>query len=168
MLMFLLLSGITAGVAQTARGLQLSANVSESGCAGTLHTVAVEAIGGKAPYSFSWSDGRTGSFRNDLKGGTYTCTVSDSEGKIAKKTFTLSHLPQELTANARQEKVGDQTIVHIEARGGHAPYIYYWYGDGLDDERSKQSNKKLVAGKYIVIVKDAKGCTRQLKFSIDK
>lgn len=168
MLMLLLFSGIKGGMAQTAKELQLTANVSESGCAGTRHTVAVTAHGGKEPYTYSWSDGRKGAFRNDLNGGTYICTVSDAAGKVAKKSFTLKQLPQELTATARQEKAGDQTLVHVEARGGKGPYSFYWYGEGLSEEKSHQKEKSLSAGQYLVVIKDGNGCSKPLTFSIAK
>ncbi|AHM63453.1 endonuclease i [Flammeovirgaceae bacterium 311] len=168
MLMLMLLFAVTGVVAQNTRGLQLTANVSESGCAGTLHTVAVEATGGKAPYTYSWNDGRTGSFRNDLKGGTYTCTVSDSEGKVVKKSVNLLALPQELTATLRQEKAGDNARVQIDARGGTAPYQYYWIGKGINMEPSQQSSRLLAPEHYQVIVQDSKGCTTSVDIKITK
>ena len=168
MLMLMLFSGINRGMAQTAKEMQLTANVSESGCAGTNHTVAVQAHGGKEPYTYTWSDGRSGRFRNDLKGGTYTCTVSDSSGKIAKKTFTLSQLPQELTATARQEKAGDKTLVQIDARGGKAPYKYIWLADGITPEKSNQPNKQFTPGRYEVMVQDMNGCFTRISFTTVK
>ena len=168
MLMVLLFCTVTSGIAQNAKDLQLSANISESGCAGNLHIVAVEALGGQAPYKYTWSDGRTGSFRNDIKGGTYTCTVLDSSGKVAKKTFQLPQLPAELTANARQEKSADKVVVHIEARGGVGPYTYTWFGNGIKPEQSGNSIKQLEAGHYQVVVLDSKGCNTMIKVSIDQ
>ncbi len=165
--MFLLVSALTGGMAQQAKELQLTANVSESGCAGTRHTVAVTAHGGEAPYTYSWSDSRTGSFRNDLTGGSYTCTVTDANGKVARKTFNLAQLPQVLTASARQEKAGDKMMVHIEIKGGVAPYFYYWYGEKVEEEKSTNRSKQLGAGRYLVIVQDANGCSKQLSFYIN-
>lgn len=166
MLLFLLFSVLTGGVAQNAKELQLTANVSESGCAGTKHTIAVEAHGGTAPYTYNWSDNKSGGFRNDLKGGTYTCTVTDAAGKIARKTFTLAQLPQELTANARQEKAGDKTIVRIEAVGGTAPYSYFWLGRGLPSTESKEKVRDLTTGNYQIVVRDRNGCSVSVSVSI--
>lgn len=166
MLMFLLFSALTGGMAQNAKELQLTANVSESGCADTYHAIAVEAHGGTAPYTYSWNDNKTGGFRNDLKGGTYTCTVTDAAGKVVRKTFTLSQLPQALTASTHQEKVGDKTIVQIEARGGAVPYTYFWLGRGLPSTESKEKMRNLTAGNYQIVVRDRNGCSVSISVSI--
>ncbi len=158
--MFMLLFAVTGVIAQNARGLQLTANVSESGCAANPHVIVVEANGGKAPYIYNWNDGQTGRLRKDLKGGTYICTVRDSEGKVIKKQIVLPQLPTELTANLHQEKTGSTTSITIQASGGKAPYQYFWFGEGLDPKSSSLTKQTVMsAGSYMVVVRDKNGCS---------
>ena len=54
-------------------------------------TITVTTSGGVAPYTFSWSDSGTGSFRDGLTIGTYTVTITDSIGCVKVRTVEIEN-----------------------------------------------------------------------------
>lgn len=53
--------------------------------------ISLENIsGGAPPYRYSWSNGRTTQYIQNLPPGTYTVTVSDKNGCTASQVYTLS------------------------------------------------------------------------------
>ncbi len=51
------------------------------------------AVFAPSAYDYEWSDGGTGSVREDLVDGTYTVTVTDDAGCTAEFTVTISEAP---------------------------------------------------------------------------
>ncbi|EMR03657.1 SprB repeat-containing protein [Cesiribacter andamanensis] len=167
MLMVMLLFVCGTGVAQNVKKLQLSANVSESGCAGSGHTVALQASGGTAPYTFSWSDGATGSFREGLQSGTYTCTVTDGSGERSQKTFRFqpSPAPLQLQINKSRTQAGYQVTANVS--GGKAPYAYYWFGPGLEAGKATSHAHTLSPGTYQLAIQDSNGCSSSITLTLE-
>ncbi len=48
--------------------------------------------GGTQPYTYTWSNGTTGQFNNNVNFGTYTVTVTDSKGCSVVETFVFSSI----------------------------------------------------------------------------
>lgn len=143
----------------SAQQLNISANVSESNCSGTLHTVSIKVSGGQAPYTYQWSDGGTTAFRNDLKGGQYTCTVTDGKGLNSVYQTRLSDIPEAISIEIIEVEEGNSTILKAQAKGGQAPYTYLWIGKGLNSGQYTQPIlRNYTAGNYQVVVQDANGC----------
>lgn len=152
----------TALFAQGSPSFQLKANVTESHCEGNGHVIAVKVEGGQSPYTFNWNDGAEGRFRKNLKSGTYTCTVKDAKGVEQSKTFSFAPQPAALHLDVDQQKADDATYhVSLNAKGGKAPYTYFWIGPGLDPKNpaNKSSMANLSRGTYQVVVQDVNGCT---------
>jgi len=53
-------------------------------------SIATTLAGGCEPYSYSWSNGDTTANANNLGAGTYTLTVSDSNGSSISEAITLT------------------------------------------------------------------------------
>ena len=53
-------------------------------------SASVTAIGGSAPYTFTWSNGATTSTILGLGVGVYTCCVTDMNGCVSCDSFTVS------------------------------------------------------------------------------
>lgn len=51
--------------------------------------IQINAFGGTAPYSYTWSDGSTGSFLQDPAPGTHTVIVTDANGCTYSESFTV-------------------------------------------------------------------------------
>lgn len=167
MLTMLLFAVIGTGVAQTAKKLVLTANVSESACAGSGHTVALQASGGTAPYAYKWSDGQSGAFRKGLKEGTYTCTVTDAGGNSSQKSFRFQPTPAPLEVKINKVKGQNAYQVKAEVTGGKAPYTYYWFGQGLEAGKAGVSTHMLSPGTYQLAIQDSNGCSSSVTLTLE-
>ncbi|UKN00638.1 gliding motility-associated C-terminal domain-containing protein [Paracrocinitomix mangrovi] len=120
-----------------------------------------EAIGGTAPYNFSWNtmpiqnvDHATG-----LANGFYTVTVTDANNCQAQMTVEIVE-PQALVADIQvlgnNICFGDSAGVALgQGVGGTAPYTYFWVETGETTALIGQ----LPAGNYNLQLTDANGCT---------
>lgn len=53
-------------------------------------SASVTAVGGSAPYAYTWSNGATTSMINGLGVGAYTCCVTDMNGCVSCDSFIVS------------------------------------------------------------------------------
>lgn len=65
-----------------------------SGISPNTGVIDLEVSGGTSPYSFSWTDGATGSYRNGLPPGAYTVTITDSLGTQTVESYNISNRVQ--------------------------------------------------------------------------
>jgi gliding motility-associated-like protein len=52
--------------------------------------ITAQATGGTGPYTYSWSDGQSGTILANLTAGNYTVTVTDASGNTASNAITLA------------------------------------------------------------------------------
>jgi gliding motility-associated-like protein len=132
-------------------------------CFGVCDGEAIAAaIGGDAPYTFSWDD--PSNTMNDtvqnLCAGAYEVTLSDSNGCLAYAQVSIAE-PAQLVASITDTSSsgciapcnGDATVGVI---GGNGGYAYSW------NDPSSQTTAiatGLCAGAYIVEVTDSLGCS---------
>ena len=118
---------------------------------------SVTVTGGKAPFTFLWSNGGNTNTIESLPSGTYKVTVTDANGcqAVAEAVikvvsdFTISAVPRNVLCN------GDNSgSILVAASGGSAPYSYVWNTGATGPEILN-----LVAGTYSVTVTDANGCS---------
>ncbi len=128
-------------------------------CAGaTDGYLRAVALTGTPPYTAVWSTGGVGLELKDLPAGTYSVTVSDSEGCTGTATATLTEpAPPALRADVVSplcpgEEKG-QIILH--ASGGVEPYLF-----ALNTGALSPGNRffGLLPGTYTVLAEDANGC----------
>ncbi|RDI11238.1 T9SS type A sorting domain-containing protein [Flavobacterium sp. AG291] len=142
-------------------------NVSCNGGANGSATVAVS--GGTPGYTYSWApSGGTAATATGLSAGTYTVTVTDANGCMATKSFTVTQ-PTLLNATA-----GTQTNVScnggangsatVAVSGGTPGYTYSWAPSG----GTAATANGLSAGTYTVTVTDANGCIDTQSFTISQ
>lgn len=146
--------------------LKLTATVTPASCQNdATGAIDLSVSGGTAPYSYAWSNGQTTEDLSALPSGSYTVTVTDSNGctrtirvVVPKQTFLVPSLvTQPLCA-------GDGTtgtITLYEPTGGTSPYQYVW---STGDTGKVLSG--LAPGTYSVTITDATGCSRELFFVI--
>jgi gliding motility-associated-like protein len=120
---------------------------------------AVNASGGTAPYSYSWSNGATTSTNTGLCVGSYTSTVTDANLCVTTATLTIS-TPSPLTisatsTNASCNNVCDGTATSTFS-GGTAPYSFIWQ-PSLSTTFNAAS---LCDGTHTVTITDANGCSQ--------
>ena len=128
-------------------------------------TITVTTTGGVAPYTFSWSDSGTGSFRDGLTIGTYTVTITDSIGCVKVRTveiengdlFNIDPLVTPISCFG-----ADDGSIELNLEGGVSPISFIW----SDDSNAGQSRNNLPPGDYSVLIQDASGCEIQRDFTI--
>lgn len=119
---------------------------------------------GTLPYSYQWSNGANTVSINNLPAGTYSVTVTSSEGCTGSATKTIAGSPQiNMTYNIQNVKCfGTPTgSIQVNATGGTPPLNYAW------SNGSTQSGlTNIPSGSYSVTVTDNVGCTKTENFFI--
>jgi len=118
--------------------------------------------GGTPPYSFSWSNGATAQSISNLAAGSYTLTITDSNGCITVETFIVDEPDNPLILNISTTDVicwGEASGTATAEVSGGTPfpggvYQYLW-----SNGETTQTITDLTEGTYSVIVTDANGCT---------
>jgi PKD repeat protein len=123
------------------------------GCNGS---VSVSAFGGTAGYSYLWNNGQTNSTATNLCSGSFTVTITDSNGCTLTANSTLTDPPAITVsgvithANCGQPDGG----VDITVSNGTAPYSFVW-----SNGANTQDLINVVAGTYCVTITDVNGCS---------
>ncbi|MBE8728306.1 T9SS type A sorting domain-containing protein [Flavobacterium hungaricum] len=118
----------------------------------------VTATGATAPYTYSWSpSGGNAATASGLAAGTYTVTITDSNGCTATESVTIGE-PTIITAATTHIDVtcigrtdGSATVTPT---GGTGTYTYSWAPSG----GTAATASGLAAGTYVVTITDANGC----------
>jgi len=135
----------------------ISASTNVSCYGGTDGTATISASGGTPPYMYNWSNGVTIPEWAGMA-GTYTVTVTDSNGCTATTSVTITE-PPVLTVsitsstNASCNGMCDGTAT-TTVSGGTSPYSCYWVNG-----QTTLTTYNVCAGNYGVSISDANGCT---------
>jgi hypothetical protein len=134
-------------------------NVSCNG--GSNGSVTVTADGGTPEYTYSWNTNpaQTGATASGLAAGTYTVTVTDSNGCQSTSSVTITE-PSALTSSiSAQTNVscngGANGAATVTADGGTPGYTYSW---STSPAQTGTTASGLAAGSYTVTVTDSNGC----------
>ena len=120
---------------------------------------SASASGGVGSYSYVWSTGATTSSINNLNAGNYSVIVSDASGCTNSASVILTEPPVlsgNVTSVTSVSCFGDNNgSGTISATGGVNPYTYSWFPSG----NTLPSASGLIAGNYVVTIKDSNNCT---------
>ncbi len=138
--------------------------VSPSGCYGNSNgSVAAAPSGGTRPYTYSWSpSGSTNAFVSGLSAGTYTVTLTDSNGCTAVDAVTLTQPAGMLISSDSISSTsfggcnGEAAVTVVS--GGVAPFTYLWNPGGATTDTIKGQ----CIGDYCCTVTDANGCSQTI------
>lgn len=126
-------------------------------------SINCQSTGGTLPYSFLWSTSDTTASVSGLAAGTYTLSVTDSNGCLADTSIQLSQPTPLAWTPVQAVNIlcnGDSSgNLLTGANGSVAPYNFAWSTGG-----SGASLTGLTAGTYTVTVTDANGCTSQRSY----
>jgi hypothetical protein len=138
-------------------GFSASAVLNKRACSGLNDGQAsVTAIGGTAPYTYQWSNQRSGTSFKDLVAGAFTITVNDAKGCStlvsilvpAAKTMTLQ------LASINPSCFGSSTGKATPTlSGGNAPFQYAW-----SNGASSNAITQIPIGVYNLAVTDSNRC----------
>ena len=116
--------------------------------------LTVNVRGGKAPFTYSWSNGASTQSISSLKSGVYSDTVWDSRGIVFISTDTIKPSPMILGFNVSNACNGQATdSVSASVSGGTGPFSYMWSTGQTTDTISN-----LALGTYTCTVTDAHNC----------
>lgn len=133
--------------------LAINANPTSATCAGNDGSVAANASGGSAPYSYSWSHngGLNSANANGLSPGNYSVTVTDNNGCTATASATVAqvgNVTASFTYNGNQCITGNNFIF---TNTGTAGVSYDWtFGDGNTSTAQNPSNTYGTASSFDV------------------
>jgi hypothetical protein len=137
--------------------LSVSALVNDVSCPRVRDGSArVVVNGGKAPYSYLWSNGSTTSEIINQNGGTFSVTVTDVTS-CSKTTQVTIAAPPRFGFNIQQEDNicagGNKGSINVIVSGGSDPYRYIWStGDTVP------SIQNLSSGTYQLNITDRRNC----------
>ncbi|KAF2514954.1 T9SS type A sorting domain-containing protein [Flavobacterium foetidum] len=150
---------ITQPSVLTATTTQVSATCSTPGEAGVI------PAGGTTPYTYLWSDGQTTATATGLLAGNYSVMVTDSNGCIISRNFTIT-TTNTLVATTSQTNVlcnGQNTgSASVVPSGAAGPFTYAWSPSG----GTADTATGLAAGNYSVTITAANGCSIVKNFTI--
>ena len=148
---------------------QLTASIDKTDvlCNGESNgTATVTVDGGTPPYQYNWSNGGSDTEITGLTIGTYSVTVSDSNGCSTTLETTIGQ-PNTLTAEITPIGSilcpgGTLSNISPSISGGTQPYAYLW-NNGETTERLSSPG----AGTYSLTVTDANDCTTSATITVD-
>jgi gliding motility-associated-like protein len=124
-------------------------------------TASVNATGGTAPLTYSWSPaGGTASSATALCANTYTCTVTDATGCANSTTLVITQ-PTALVAGASGTNVSCFGLTDGTAKGtasGGTPLYTYSWSPTPGGGQGSVNATGLGAGTYTFTLTDANGC----------
>ena len=138
----------------------LSASIQQDGvikCYGeAIVSLTVETAGGKAPFTYKWSNGATMESSANLGAGNYEVTVSDALGNQTAASIEITQ-PEAFTATIEvlnPPLVGRRDgAVTVQLTGGNGPFIYKW-----SNEEDRDTTRQLAPGPISVTVTDITAC----------
>jgi len=142
-----------------------SLNVVDVSCFGENDgRVTAQVSGGNTPYTYSWSNGDTGSTITGLSGGTYTLNATGNKGCQVNESATVlepADLEVNLTVNDETFNGEDDGFAGVNINGGSPPYDISW-----SDGSTNLTTNNLTPGNYSVVVKDGNDCQYTENFTI--
>lgn len=139
--------------------MQATFTVSGASCFGNCDGMAsVTVTGGNGPYTYAWApNGATTASNSNLCAGTYSCTITDSNGCTVVQVVTVTE-PSALTASVVlvtdvSTCGGSDGAIDIMPAGGIPGYTYAWSNGPVTEDISG-----IPAGTYNCTVTDMNGC----------
>ncbi len=163
----------TTACVSVERLLRINSDITDA-CFGEANgSIVITADGGVPPYTYAWSGSAvTGPELTGLAAGTYSVTVTDSNGEIAVMSFTVEESP-EIVLNPTVVPVTGSSSntngsITLNASGGSDPLTYEWSGEG-GFSSTDPNISNLGQGEYCVTITDSNfnnSCTKDTCFIV--
>ena len=151
-------ASITATVAANSATITGAATTTNANCSNPDGSATISASGGTGNYSYLWSNGAFGATANNLSGGTYNVTITDSNGCMAVSAATINintsgnlNLSTSSTNSGCMVATGTATA---NVTGGSGTYTFIW-----SNAATGATVSGLAPGTYSVTANDAGGCS---------
>ena len=128
--------------------------------------IDLTANGGIIPYSFKWSNGDSNQGLENVKAGTYTVTITDSNNCVFAKDFPVSEPAEEFIIDAQQN------YVSCYAKNESKAEVKMISGSGVIAQSLWSNNStgnaitSLLPGIYTVTATDSYGCKRSVSVNV--
>ncbi len=134
--------------------LRVSENVQNASCSFQPDgTIALDIIGGVAPYTISWSSGQRTDEIDGLPAGSYEVTVTDDRGCRVMSTIVV---------DAEEVPTYSFSVEHPDCSGEDDGVITFITTDDLtltwNDDQINGTRRSLSAGEYCGTIISASGC----------
>ncbi|MBI2272120.1 MAG: T9SS type A sorting domain-containing protein [Bacteroidetes bacterium] len=146
----------TVSITEPAASITATTSHTDAYCGVSNGTATVSANGGTGPYTYSWSNGAGGMTITALAAGSYSVTVTDSNGCTRTDVVAVNNLsppPLIVSATPITCNGGTNGTATVTVNGGSTPYTYAW-----SHSFTASVATGLVAGTYAITVADANGC----------
>ena len=141
-------------------GISATVSATHPTCGLNNGSATANSSGGSG-YTYDWSNGGSTQTISNLAAGTYTVTVTASNGCTQTQSATLTEPPalsvvliSIMNASAGQSNGS----IEVSASGGVSPYQYGWTNMAGDEIGNQPVISGLPAGIYTLSVADANGC----------
>ena len=131
---------------------------------GTNGSIDITVTGGKKPYSYEWSNGKSVEDISGLSYGQYEVAVSDSnECNVLQSIIVPEPDMMEVNAVVKSAScsVNDGEIM-LTVSGGTKPYQYLW-----NTANTTNNPKSLKSGLYSVTITDSNGCSMIRDYTVN-
>ena len=136
----------------------VSTSSTQADCGVANGTATASGSGGTPGYTYSWSNGGSGTTITNLTPGNYTVTITDANGCQETSTVTVGEtnsINAIASVNPGTICEGESATVSASVTGGVSPYSYSW--------SSGQSSSSFTASPtssttYTVTITDTNGC----------
>jgi hypothetical protein len=130
-------------------------------CTGSIDLTVTR---GKAPFTFSWSNGADTEDLSNLCPGVYTVNAKDSRGCRVSQTFTIAPKMQG-SLTKREPTCDNNGSITASITGGTPPYQYALQTE--DRYTDSSTFNGLESGEYTIFVRDAAGCRAMYKITLN-
>ncbi|MXN90793.1 T9SS sorting signal type C domain-containing protein [Flavobacterium sp. Sd200] len=144
--------------------IEVSVNHSNILCHGETGSISLEPVDSNDTYTYLWSTGQTTSSISGLYPGTYSVTISNTDGCNITEHYTITE-PEPLTATQDQYNINcynGMGVLSVNPSGGSGGYRYEWLPYGGNAYLAYG----LTAGDYSVIITDGNGCSITKYFTL--
>jgi gliding motility-associated-like protein len=141
--------------------ISASLSISDASCnGGSDGEIDLTVSNGTGPYGYLWSNGSVTEDITGVAAGSYSVTVTDSNGCVANSSGSIGQ-PAAISGTFAVTDAGcfgeSTGSVDLSVSGGTPPYAFLWDGGAVSEDLTS-----MPAGNYSVTITDSHGCTALL------
>ncbi len=129
-------------------------------------SISTSIGGGMPPYDFEWSNGAVSASQNNLSAGTYSVTITDSNGCSISDAIEITQ-PDAIQISSSLTSIScngaSDGSITITPFGGAGDYTFDWANGNTTNQLTNLS-----AGSYLVAVIDGDGCSTTASFLVEE